>query len=106
MRDEQVEIPVVVEVAGGQPAARGTLVEAGAGLAGRIAEERRRTSAAILGQQVQLLVGAHELRVAIDLWVDMAVRDDQVEIAVVVEIDGRRAPRERTVRHRSDAGLA
>ena len=59
----------------------------------------------VLQQRRPLAVVADDLGMPVDLRVDVAVGDHQVEIAVVVEVGERRAPGERAVGDRPHAGL-
>ena len=101
--DQDVEPAVVVEVAHGEAAVRAHELESRPRLGGGVAEQRlrlrgraaRRHGAAVLQQEVPLAVRADDLGVPVDLGIDVPVGDDEVEIAVVVEVGEGRAPLQR-----------
>ena len=64
---------------------------------------RRSPSAHVLEERVPLGVRADDLRMPVDLRVDVAVGDDEVEVPVVVEIGEGRSPLQRAIGRGADA---
>ena len=86
--DDDVEIAVVVEIADGQAAADPRDLQARAGAIRHVAEPR----AQVEQQLVLLAEGLAQLRVLVDVREDVAVGEEQIEPAVEVGVEERRAP--------------
>ena len=83
-----VGVAVVVEIADGQPPAHAGDPQAGAGTFGHVAE----TSAEIEQDLVLLPEGLAELGVVVDVREDVSVGEEEIEPAIEIGVDERRAP--------------
>ena len=98
--DDEVEIAVVVEIADGKAASDPGDLQARAGALRDVAEAR----AEIQQQLVLLAVGLAELRELVDVRKDVAVGEEEIELAVQVGVEEGRAPSHPVEGRPGDAG--
>ena len=99
--DDEVEIAVVVEITDSEAAANAGDLQTRAGAIRHVAEPRAQAQ-----QQLVLLpVGLPELRVLLDVREDVAVGKEQIERAVEIGVEERRAPSHADERRAGDVAL-